>query len=127
MKQHYVNAILSLIKDGNNIDAVMAGFSRALKARGHQRLYRGVLRSVLRELSAARPDLMVVARNEQAYEAEKNAIANALNTLNVPVGSVPVVRYDDTIIGGVIVEHKARRLDQSYKQRLLKIYRSLTA
>lgn len=126
MKQHYVRAVLTLIHTGTDVASVLSGLTRTLQARGHERLYRSVLMAVLRELTAKRDMTTVVVANERDVAAAQTAIAATLSVLGAPADVTPVVRIDETLIGGIMVEHDARRLDRSYKHRLLTIYRSLT-
>jgi F0F1-type ATP synthase delta subunit len=126
MQANYVQAMVSLLTEGQKPDVVVAGLVRTLEARGHSRLLRSILTETVRTLEvreiSTRPKL-VVAREEHTTK-EANAIKSAL--LKLKEESEPLVSIDDTIIGGFIVESNHIRLDHSYKTSLINLYRNIT-
>lgn len=125
MKDTYVTAILESLKSGVDTDTVLCGFARTIEARGHERLRLPVLQSVLQVLRAKRPDTRVLVASETDRQKQQTAIEAALSSLGAPATEVTYT-IDDTIVGGYIAEHKATRVDASYKSALLKLYRSIT-
>lgn len=126
MKENYTQAVIAMIEAGNEPEMVIAGLKTTLTAHGHQALLGSVLHGVVRIMSAK--DL-TGAEAFVASEADKNkyaaAIATALAELDTQ--SEPTVTVDETLVGGFVVEANNRRLDHSYKSKLVKLYRSLTA
>lgn len=125
MKDTYTQALLELLKTTEDSSAVISGFSKTLSARGHERLFATVLKGVLRILESERPVTSVVAGSEAEAKKHSAAIKAALKEFDAP--TEVSVATDDTLIGGFIVEHNHQRLDQSYKTKLVELYRSLTS
>ncbi len=125
MKENYITAVLEELQAGKDTAEVLKGLQQTLESKGHNRLYGAILRGVLRVLEARGTSVATVTVvNEASYEKQKDAITAALNELGV-VGN-PEVITDATIIGGFIAEGENKRLDKSYKSRLVSLYRNLT-
>lgn len=126
MKDHYINAVLTLLDAGTEPAEVVRGLQKTLTARKHEALLLPVLRSVERKLTnrldTTTPILTVASKN--AYQLETERIATAMQTLGVT--EQPIVHYDDTLIGGVVLEHNYQRVDASYKQALRTLFQTIT-
>lgn len=125
MKQNYITAVLEELKAGKQIDSIIAGLKATLQKRGHGSLLPAVLRGVLRVLEADRKSVSsVTVASSQAFAAQANEINTALAALHAE--GTPQIHVDKTIIGGFITEANAQRIDNSYKTKLVTLYRSLT-
>ena len=125
MKDRYIRATLALINDRHEVEAVLSGLKDTLSKHGHEALYGGVLRGVLRELKERS---VTTTRVTVAKEGDVNALAHAISThlatLGAPGEWETVI--DNTLIGGVVVEHDSRRIDASYKRVLADLYQQIT-
>ena len=120
----YSVGVMELMSEGMHIDTALLNLMRMLKARGHERLYPKILTLLLRECEKGERSgtvTLVLAQSEDA-PLFKEAIERALGALNAPEYTT---RIDPTITGGFIIEGGETRIDQSYKRRLLTLYRSL--
>lgn len=125
MKDTYTKALLDLFsQDDIDSKAVLRGFQATLEKRGHSSLYAPVLQAVLRILSAERPATVVTVARTKDSTRQAAAIAEALSELGATSSTEAVV--DETLIGGYVVEHGHRRIDNSYKTKLVRLYQSLT-
>jgi hypothetical protein len=126
MKDHYITAVLTLLDASTEPAEVVRGLQNTLRARHHDALLLPVLRSVERTLTnrldATQPLLTV--RNEAALQSEAARIEAAKKVLGVTVE--PTVQYDDTLIGGVVLEHNYQRVDASYKRALRTLFQTIT-
>ena len=124
MKNHYITATIELLHSGKEPAAVLGGLKKTLEARGHQALYPSILRGVERLLHAknSQSAILAVAR-EKDVDTFKAAITAASKELDV--ADAPEVVVDDTLIGGFVLQTGTTRLDQSYKTKLVSLYRSL--
>jgi F0F1-type ATP synthase delta subunit len=125
MKDTYVQAVLELIDEGVSIETVLPQLHHTLVRRGHSSLYASILTAVERVLDARRPGTFVVVAQAADYETQKDVIAKELAALGADPSDVAVLT-DATLIGGRVVEHNHTRTDKSYKQALLRLYRSVT-
>lgn len=113
-----------MINAGSDPVKVIAGLKVTLATRGHERLLSAVLMGVARVLETRSTGIatVTVAKSTDTT-AHKKAIAEALSTLGANDSEMV---EDDTLIGGFIAEHNHTRIDNSYKSRLVNLYRSLT-
>lgn len=126
MKDNYIKATLESLEAGLTPDRVIKGLKKTLQDKGHSQLLASVLRGVDRILSAQKTNLVkVVTATKEDQEKLQAEIKNALKQLDAGTDSISHA-IDDTLIGGFVVEASGRRLDQSYKASLVKLYRSLT-
>jgi len=125
MKENYIKAVLGMIHSGKDTDVILSGLKKTLEARGHDRLYASVLSGVVRVLEAGSADsVTATVASEADYKTHTTAIKNAL--LELGTSDVPAVQIDETIVGGFVAEANDRRIDASYKSKLVTLYRSLT-
>jgi F0F1-type ATP synthase delta subunit len=120
----YSEAVLGLVKDGMSVDAALQGLHTMLDARGHARLLPKILRDLLivsAKETAHESAVVTVARKEDEAKFKKE-IDTHLETLKV---SLHDVHIDENIVGGFTIDAHEKRIDQSYKKRLLTLYRSL--
>ena len=122
MKTDYTIAVLQLIKEGKDPEAVIAGLTATLTSRGHERLLVPVLR-VAREVAKESVSATVTVASESDRARYQAAIEAALATLGAADATTVV---DETITGGFIAEHNHTRIDASFKSKLIDLYRSLT-
>lgn len=127
MTGKYTQATLDLLKGGMAVDAVLTGLQASLRANRHEKLYRKILVEVLRALSgnAGKSEIAITLSKESDEETLRKEIERSLKELGVESGNRSVV-IDETIIGGHVVTTKTQRIDRSYKQALLRLYRSVT-
>lgn len=126
MTNKYTQAVIELLLAGAAVDAVLSGLQRSLKKNRHEKLYPKILREVAKAFAGragATTSVVTLAKStdEKTYERE---ITEALARLGVENTKYDV-RIDETIIGGHIVNTKDKRIDQSYKNALLRLYRSI--
>ena len=119
MKNHYITAVLELLKEGKDGKAVLRGLSVVLEAKHHQKLLPSILKGVVKELeSSFQPDVAVVIMAEA--KAKKMEIEAALKAIDAPKEHEVVI--DDTLIGGLIATYNNHLIDNSYKSRLVSLY-----
>lgn len=127
MKKHYIKAIVQLILQGRDVDAVLTDLDRVLVDAGHESLKSSVLKGVVIELEARLKThaSSVIVASASAVSSQEDDIAKALEKLG---GSLPeaVVTVDPTIIGGYIASHNAVQINNSHKEKLVGLYRSIT-
>jgi F0F1-type ATP synthase delta subunit len=105
--------------------ALIANLQQVMQKRGHERLLPAVLRTILRERTTSRAERTIVrVVNEASYQEYQNEITATLATIGA--GNNPQVTTDDSLIGGYQVEANYQRVDASYKQQLLSLYRNIT-
>jgi F0F1-type ATP synthase delta subunit len=122
----YTHAVLELIHEGMSVDEAFRGLTHTLKKRDHHSLYPSILRELERnaeKMITKETATLTLAKkdDESKFKAE---IIEALALLGT---SSHTVHTDSTITGGFILEGNEKRIDESYKKKLLTLYRSLTA
>ncbi len=126
MKEQYIHAVLQVLKEGNEPKIALKGLKDTLSKRGHSKLESVVLRGVLRKLESQKSskDTVVTVANDELLIKQKSAINDAIETLSASDDYDVIV--DKTIIGGSIVQTKSHIVDNSYKTKLVDLYRSIT-
>ena len=120
----YTQATLDALNKGLSPEKVLEGLKGALANRGHETLYPKVLKAVTLRLKKADADrvatikVAVLGDEKQYHEAIEAFLKEANATTHV-------VSQDETIIGGFVAQTNTLRRDQSYKESLLSIYRSV--
>lgn len=121
----YITATISLINEGRDFGEVLTNLKRVLEERGHQKLYRGILHGLLkateRKVKSQKP-LVFLARESDLKKLETE-IKTQLSKIEASDFESTI---DDTLIGGYVIKHNNKILDNSYKSRLVTLYRSLT-
>ncbi len=122
----YTHAVLELIHEGMNVDEAFRGLTYTLIQRGHRSLFPAILRELERnaeKIALKETATLTLAKKDDETKL-KTEIGEALALLNA---TSHTVRTDPTITGGFILEGNEKRIDESYKKKLLTLYRSLTA
>ncbi len=120
----YSQAVRALVREGTSPDAALMGLRTMLTARGHLRLYPKILKELLTEVtkdSANETATVTVARAGDEI-THKKEITEQLTLLGQNEHTTII---DESIVGGYIIEGTNSRIDNSYKKRLLTLYRSL--
>ena len=122
----YSVAVYELLKTGSAHDDVLTHLKRLLVARRHERLYPKILRELTGLLTKKEQEnsITVTLAHTKDKEQFHTHINEAVTILN---GSTYETRIDPHIIGGFIAEGNTKRIDASYKTKLLTLYRSLIA
>ena len=127
MKKHYIKAIVQLILQGRDVDAVLSNLDRVLSESGHESLKSSVLKGVVTELEARLKTnaSSITVATDSAVTSQKDEISQALKKLGGSFDEA-VVTIDPTLIGGYIVSHNATQINNSHKEKLVSLYRSIT-
>ena len=125
MKNYYAKAVTALIKEGKKVDEVVKHLKAVMEKRGHTKLLPSVLATAKRSLTSGyQPSqATVIVDNEGSYKTQKKEIAESLKELNTEEPK-PLVKVDDTLIGGYIALVNNKQIDESYKSKLVKIYKN---
>jgi F0F1-type ATP synthase delta subunit len=127
MKKHYIKAIVQLVLSGRDVDAVLSNLSRVLKEKGHESLHAQILQGVASELAFKRKmtaSAVVVASSKDAA-LFKEAIDASLKKLDGKL-SEALFTTDETLIGGYVASHNGIQINNSHKEKLVALYRSIT-
>jgi F0F1-type ATP synthase delta subunit len=127
MKKHYIKAIVQLLLSGRDVDAVLLNLSRVLKEKGHESLHAQILQGVTSELAFKRKmtaSAVVVASSKDAA-IYKESIEAALAKLNGKLEEA-LFTTDETLIGGYVASHNGIQINNSHKEKLVTLYRSIT-
>ncbi len=130
MKQDYIAAVLSVLqKDPTNAkhaEQVIDGLKKTLAARHHEKLLPAILRGVVRELPRmSHSGVVLTIKDSAALKENQKAVADLLKKYEV--GAEPAVQTDPTIIGGFKLKIADTLIDNTYKTKLLNLYRRITA
>ncbi len=125
MKNHYIQAVLELIKAGKTPEEVLVGLNRVLVAKSHLSLHQTVLEGVLRILEAKSGQSGAIVTVVKAADVEQHtaAIKHALTKMGSEESYV--VKEDKTLIGGFVAESQNVVHDASYKSALVDLYRKV--
>lgn len=125
MKAAYTKATLALLTGGKDVEMVLSGLRRTLRAHGHSALLPGILRAALREIEESKEGTLprVTVAKTGTEQSFKTKIAEALAELRA--GDEFITHVDETIVGGFIAEHNHTIIDRSYKSALVSLYRNI--
>lgn len=126
MKDIYIKATREVLETHTDFQKVFEGLRHALRARGHEKLYAGILRGVLRSFEHTRLPLSearITIAHTDAMMTHSNSIEKFLKESGA---SAHTVLIDPTVIGGVAFEYNHHVIDQTYKRKLLNLYRAVT-
>lgn len=120
----YINAVLSILSEGGEFDDVIKKLKQTLEVKGHQKLYRSILLGLLKKSERAvyANVATVTTAREKDIGSLKEQIEKSLKSLNTTEFES---RVDQSLVGGYVVEHDNKLIDNSYKSRLVALYRSL--
>ena len=125
MGSNYTSAVIELLQNGTEPKQVFAGLKTTLAARGHHKLYPAVLRAVARQLPRAlRPPATLTVAHERDVKALEQAVTAAAELLQT--SRKPIVKIDENLIGGFILEADHHCVDQSHHRKLRSLYQSIT-
>jgi F0F1-type ATP synthase delta subunit len=126
MKDNYIKAATELIEAGTPVETVLGNIKQVMNRKGHSALYVSVLRGLVQALeldqSSSMPKVVVADANSAALEKVRAGLA----TLGSDAKEYNTV-VDPTIVGGLIVSHNHKMLDQSYKTKLRNLYQSIVS
>lgn len=129
MKAQYVTAVLELLGSDASVsqtEEVINKLKTVLQSRGHERLLSGILRGVVKRLAHRAPSEVIVTLAE-ASDAEYKKYKEHIAASGLQHDESDVtLQADPTIIGGFTLTVADRMIDNSYKSRLLTLYRSIT-
>lgn len=108
--KHYVKAVVTLLREGAVLNDVLKQVKVVMEKKGHLKLYPLLLQSLERELSAT------------DYAASTLTIAKPEDEKKYHQKGAKVV-VDPSIIGGYVHTEGFVRTDQSYKHKLLTLYK----
>lgn len=125
MKQAYIKAVLEQLLSGKDGEVIIKNLKIALEKKGHTRLLGAILRGALRQLEhevvAKAPQIKVAKNNEDLVAKAKATLA----TFSSDSVLTPVVKTDETLVGGYVVTAAGKQVDASYKRALLNLYRKV--
>jgi len=114
----YAQAMMIHSRAGKAADEIVSGAIKSLKGRGLVALLPKILSSYERlvQKAGAKSELLTIARqaDEDGARQKSNASADAQ------------VRIDENLIGGYRYESAGSLVDNSFKAKLLEVYRSAT-
>lgn len=122
----YAEATYRAMTSGLAPEQALSGLRTVLTRHGHMSLYQMVLKDVLVALKKAEDDttaIIVLARADD----EKNYVTQIEQFVAETKATATKVVIDGTIIGGFIAKTKSIKRDQSYKESLTSIYRSVVS
>lgn len=128
MKKHYIKAVTDLLLRGKDVTDVLANLKKVLKAKGHESIYPQILSGLVLELERkAQGTAPVITVAKEGDEKKLAAFIKAsLVQLKGDISDASI-EVDPTLIGGYIAEHDGKSINRSYKQKLVTLYRSITA
>lgn len=127
MKKYYITAVTNLLLQGGDVDAVLKNLKNVLTKKGHLSIYKQILDGVLLKLhSEKRTNTShVTVAKETDLVTLSAQIQDALQSLEGAVKDAKITT-DKTLVGGFIASHGGKLINNSYKQKLVTLYRSLT-
>jgi len=127
LRDDYTEATYQCIEDGMSTGDALEKLRALLEKRGHESLYPGILRTLLRfvEVREVKDMPVVTIANESSHSTLKKEITEALKALGTE--DAPNIVCDERLVGGFHVRYQDKAVDNSYKQRLLTLYRNITA
>lgn len=121
----YAKATYQAIEEGLSVQKAFAQLDVLLKKKGHTKLKAGILRALLshtnRQQTSDAPT--VTLAREKFWDKYRHEVARALEGLGVE--GKPTIVEDTNIVGGYRVEYKDKLLDNTYKDKLLALYRKV--
>jgi len=124
--QDYAKALYLLHYDEMETDALLCKLDVLLIKKGHQRLKPAILRSLIRMFEEKRQrttPVLTVAKKEHVALFD-TSIRAALTELRATES--PLIEIDEAITGGYVLKSAGLQIDNTYKTKLLNLYRSIT-
>lgn len=121
----YSKAVMMLLKEGSDTEVVLHRLKKTLQKSGRAKLLPRILTQLLTDLERTDQDTKVTVRVAREGDEKKHraAIADALDALNCE--GETETRIDPQIIGGYSIETKDKKIDATYKQKLLSLYQAI--
>ena len=124
MKNHYIQAVIELLKSGKNAKTVFSGLKKTLERKGHTQLHLSILHGVEKAVNRKSYEPIVTAATKKTFRTDKKEIKKTLSILGAD--TTYEKKIDETLIGGYVAAHNHMMLDKSYKTKLTNLYRSIT-
>lgn len=123
----YIHATYDVLQRETNTNKTFDALKLYLQSRGLIKLYPSILRGVLemerRSLKRSIPKVIIARKEDfKKYAQEIEKYVEAMDS-----GTTHEVVIDENCIGGFIVQSKDKKIDQSYKQKLLYTYQRVTS
>lgn len=125
MKNTYIQAITQLLTSGKDIEIILPRVKEVMSARGHERLYVGVLQGVIKALEQQQQSSLVVIQVAKEADIASAKIKNLLKEIDGEKADIRT-EIDKTLIGGAKATYCNRQIDQTYKTALQKLYQAIT-
>lgn len=128
IKQQYIDAVTELLQNGSEVKTVLDGLTRILKAKGHTSLHEQILVGVQKKLEDTGTESIshIAVAKEGDVEALKTKIEATLQEIGGNIKTATIAT-DTTLIGGYTATHQGKHIDASHKNKLIKLYRTITA
>lgn len=126
MKNSYIIAIVELLERGLDAQAVLRGLKEVLTRKGHEKLHASILKGIVCEIAqreGSQPTRLIVA-DGRAMRIFQKDIESCIRAYNF--NSAYEAEEDPSIVGGFILKNNTSALDRSYKQSLVRLYRSFS-
>jgi F0F1-type ATP synthase delta subunit len=124
MKDNYIKAALELVEAGTPVETLLQNMKQVMDRRGHASLHAAVLNGLILALEAkvqSQVPTVVIAKSDSDALSR---VESALAVLGHKAKDYRTV-IDPSIVGGVIVSHNYKTIDQSYKTKLNNLYQSI--
>ncbi len=126
MKDTYIKASLELLKAGEPVEVVLKNMQQVMAKKGHSSLYGSVLQGLVTQIESqdelAQP--MVIVANAKDVDAER--VKSLLKEIGSEAENYSTT-VDETVVGGMIVSHNYKMIDESYKTKLKNLYQSIVS
>lgn len=126
MKDNYVNAAVELIEAGTPVDVVLGNMKTVMDRKGHDSLYPSVLRSLLQTLEVRQVSKAPTVHISKANCDSLKQVPALLAELGCNEKEYNTV-IDPTLVGGLIVSHNHKMIDQCHKTKLINLYQSIVS
>lgn len=125
MKNAYVTALTESILTNQPVEVALQNVKTIMERKGHLRLWSQVLKATCRVLESR----LVSNKPQIAIGKEgavsKETIQSALLKIGITETKDFNLKVDSSLIGGFVIRFKGVLYDTSYKQALLRLYRSI--
>ncbi len=126
MKNAYVTALTESILAGLSVEQALMNVKAVMQRKGHLRLWSQVLRATKRVLESRLISVLPQVTVAKERLVNQELIKSALIKLGAAEVKDYSVAVDSSLVGGFVARYKGQLLDTSYKQALLKLYRTVS-
>lgn len=120
----YTKALVDTLNQGVAVETALTNLKQYLKQRGHEQIWSNILQETLIKLEKESHTGKVLVRVAKAEAVDSPEVKDLLNKHAENVEHE--VEIDETLIGGAVITHQHRRLDTSYKTKLINLYHGIT-